>query len=161
MTKTKKYILVIVIIFVFIGSCVFCWTYGFRQGLRAGGFTSELAIFSLMELELSGQMVNANCEGIKIALQNHLAYLENYKDVENSFITEEMYHMDKMLLNVRLARIEEHLGNISKKKEHVEIAQEACSHIHWDDCSEEKMVWFSKETEKSNPINCLTPGNYR
>lgn len=159
MTKTRKYILIALVLIVFIGSCFFCWIYGFKQGLQAGGLSSSMAEFTLKEMEYKGQVANANCEGVKVVLNDRLDLLEKYKHVENGFITETGYHMDRMLIHVRIARVEERLGNTREKKKHMAIAEKECNQIHWDDCSVEKMVWFSKETEKSNPINCLSPSN--
>ena len=108
-----------------------------------------------MEREYEAQIANATCEGVKIALNNHLASIEKYKNIENSFTTETTYHMDKMLVHARIVRVEEHLGNINTKNEHINSAQQECKMLLWDDCSEQKILWFSKESEKNHPISCL------
>jgi hypothetical protein len=81
--------------------------------------------------------------------------LEKYRNVKGTLITNTSYYGDKMLCHIRLARIENRLGNHTEEAKHVEMAKEACAQRKWTDCSEEKIIWFAKRIEEKNPIACL------
>lgn len=105
-------------------------------------------------------MANADCEGAKKALLEHLALLEKYKGVKDSLISGTVYCVDKMLDHTRLSRIEKQLGNEAAAKHHMKIAIEACTQCGWKGCSEEKLISFSKRLEEKNPIACLSGGKW-
>ena len=136
-------------------ACFISWSYGFRDGMRAGGLTSSMAEFMLANQHMADQLANANCEGVKQALIDHLKHLDKYKDVKGSFISGTVYFGDKMLTHVRLARIEEHMGHHAEAQKHLVIAKEACAQRNWTDCSEERLVSFAKRLEEKYPIACL------
>jgi hypothetical protein len=156
MKKWKKIFLVVVGIALVVIACFISWSYGFRQGIRAGALTSSIAEFELLNQHMIDQMAHANCEGAKQAINDHLTLLEKYKDVKGSFISETVYYGDKMLSHLKLARIEEHMGNHAEAESHMTIAKEACVQRKWEDCSEEKIVLFAKRWEEKNPIGCLS-----
>jgi hypothetical protein len=138
-------------------ACFMSWSYGFREGIRAGGLTSNIAEFELLNQHMTDQLANANCEGAKQALNDYLKHLEKYRDVEGSLVSDPtVYYGDKMLTHVRLARIEEHMGNHAQAQKHIAMAKEACAQRKWGDCSYEKMVSFAKRWEEKNPIACLS-----
>jgi len=155
MKTWKKVLILFSAIAVVAIACFISWSYGFRDGIRAGGLTSSMAELMLANQHISDQMANANCEGVKQALNDFLKLLEKYKDVKGSFISNTVYYGDKMLTHVRLARIEEYMGNSAEAQKHMAIAKEACAHRKWKDCSEEKLVSFAKRLEEKNPIVCL------
>lgn len=155
MKKWKTVLLCLAGIVLVAIACFISWSYGFRQGIRAGVFTSSMSELMLLNNHMEDQMANANCEGVKLAINDYMNILEKYKDVKDSFISETAYYADKMLGHVRLARIEEHMGNYAEAQKHMAIAKEACSHHGWKDCSEEKLVLFSKRLEEKHPIACL------
>ena len=151
----KKILLVLARIAVVAIACFMSWSYGFREGIRAGGLTSSMAEFTLLNQHMTDQLANANCEGVKQALTDHLKHLDKYKDVKGSFISGTVYFGDKMLTHVRLARIEEHMGLHAEAQKHMDIAKEACAQRNWTDCSEERLVSFAKRLEEKYPIACL------
>jgi hypothetical protein len=156
MTKWKKILLILAVFVLVVIACYLSWAYGFREGIRAGGLTSSIAELSLANQHMADQYTNANCEGVKQAINDYLIVLEKYKGKDDILLTETVYFGDLMLGHMRLARIEEHQGNQEAKKKHLAIAQEACARRKWPDCSEEKLRWFSERMEKNNPITCLS-----
>jgi hypothetical protein len=157
MKNWKKILLAVVGIALVAIACFISWSYGFRQGIRAGGLTSDIAEFTLLNQHMHDQLANANCEGAKQALNDYLKHLEKYKGAEGSLISDPtVYYGDKMLTHMRLARIEEHMGNHAEAQKHMTVAKEACAQRKWEDCSEEKIVSFGKRWEEKNPIGCLS-----
>jgi hypothetical protein len=157
MKAWKKISLVLVLIAFVAIACFMSWSHGFREGIRAGGLTSNIAEFELLNQHMTDQLANANCEGAKQALNDYLKHLEKYRDVEGSLISDPtVYYGDKMLTHVRLARVEEHMGNRAQAQNHMAMAKEACAQRKWEDCSEERMVSFAKRWEQKNPIGCLS-----
>lgn len=156
MNKWKKILIVFAGLALVAIACFFSWSYGFRQGMHAGGFTSSMAELMLANNHMADQMANANCDGVKQSINDYLKLIEINRGKDDVFMTETTYYGDLTLMNLRLARIEEHQGNQEEKRRHLAIAQEACAHRKWKDCSEEKLIWFSKQMEKNNPITCLS-----
>jgi hypothetical protein len=140
-------------------ACFFSWAYGFREGIKAGGLTSSMAEMMLVNQNMTDQFTNANCEGVEQAINDYLKVLERHKGKDDILVPDTVYYGDLMLGHMRLARIEEHRGNQEETKRHLPIAQEACAHRKWPDCSEEKLRWFSERLEKNNPITCLSKEN--
>jgi hypothetical protein len=155
MKKWKKVLLLVAGIVLVAIACFVSWSYGFRQGIRAGGLTSSMAEFTLLNQHMTDQMAHANCDGAKQAIIDYLTHLEKYKDVKGSFISDTVYYGDKMLSHVRLSRIEAHIGNHAEAQKHMAIAKEACAQRKWNNCSEEMLVSFAKRLEEKNPIACL------
>ncbi len=137
-------------------ACYACFVHGFKQGIRAGGLTSSMGEVFLFDQHMGDQMANADCEGVKMLLLDHLALIEKYKDAEGSLISRTVYYGDKMLDHTRLSRIEKKLGNETAAKDHMRIAMETCNQRRWKDCSEEKLIQFAKKLEEKNPIVCLS-----
>ena len=156
MTKWKKILLFFVGIALVTIACFMSWSYGFRQGIHAGGLTSSMAELMLANQHMGDQFTNANCEGVKQAINDYLKLIEKNRGKDDVFMTETTYYGDLMLGNIRLARIEGHQGNTDAEKRYLSIAQEACAHRKWPDCSEEKLIWFSRRLEEKNPIACLS-----
>lgn len=136
-------------------ACFVSWSYGFRQGIRAGGLTSSMAELMLINQHVTDQMANASCEGVKQSINDYLKVIEKYKDVKDGPITETTYYGDKMLRHIHLALIEEYIGNNAQAQKHMAIAKEACVLRDWKDCSEERLVSFAKRFDEKNPIACL------
>ena len=155
MKKWKKALLLLAGIALFAIACFISWSYGFRQGIRAGGLTSSVAEIMLANQHMADQMAHADCEGVKQAINDYLRLLEKYKEVKGSLISDTVYYGDKMLGHVRLARIEAHMGNDAEAQKHMAMAKEACAQRKWKDCSEEKVLLFGKRLEEKNPIACL------
>ena len=157
MKRWRKILFVLAAIAVAAIGCFMSWSYGFREGMRAGGLTSNLLESALLYQHIADQFANANCEGVRQALYDHLKHLEKYRDVKGSNISmPTVYYGDKMLTHIRLARIEAHMGNPMQAQKHMAIAKEACAHQKWEDCSDEKMISFAKRVEEKNPIACLS-----
>lgn len=156
MTKTKKILVTLSAILAVAIVCVFSWSYGFRQGIRAGGLTSNMAEFMLVEQHMVDQMAKANCEGVKQAINDLLILLEKYRDVKGSFISETIYYGDKMYAHLRLSMIEAHMGNEEAASKHMERAREACTNRKWENCSDENLISFAERLEEMSPIACLT-----
>jgi hypothetical protein len=133
------------------------WFFAFQRGIRAGHLTAELAEFTLMHQHIDDQMANANCLSLKETLNEYLALLEKYKDFERGVIlSRTAYYGDKMLTHGRLARIERKLGNETEARNQMELAVEACKQRGWRDCSEEKIVSFTRKIQEKVPIGCLS-----
>lgn len=159
MTKIKKIAFGIVSLLLVGTACIFSWYYGFRQGLRAGGLTASMAE-EMHNLELyAEQLRNANCEGAKRAIIDHLSMIEKYKNIEGSLSSGKTYFMDKMLDHTRLSVIENHLGNKQLSEEHMDIALESCKGLQWKECTEEKLLYFERRIDEKNPIACLSDDN--
>lgn len=154
MKTWEKVLILLSVIAVVVIACFISWSYGFRQGIRTGGLTSSMAELMLLNNHME-QMTNANCEGVKQAINDYLKVIEKYKDVKDSIVSRTTYYGDQMLGHVRLARIEEHMGNHAEAQKHMATAKEACAQRQWKDCSEEKLLWFAKRFEEKNPIACL------
>ena len=129
---------------------------GVKEGMKAGGFTSSMAELMFFSNNLSTQLKNANCEGLKKTYYDYLSMLEKYKNVEDSFMSGTAYHADQTLIHTRLARIERKLNNETVAQKHIKIAQTACEQLDWKDCSENKLIEITKKLEKNNPILCLS-----
>lgn len=155
MTKQGIIYIGLVVLLVAVSSTISCLL-GFRSGLRAGGMVSSLAETMLVEQHMKDQMSNANCEGVKQALNDYLKILEKYKNRDGSFLSGTTYYGDKMLIHTRLARIAKKEKNLVEAQKHMAIATEACRERGWKDCSEENLVRFSKRLERQNPIACLS-----
>jgi hypothetical protein len=156
MKRWKKILLLLAAILLVAIACIISWSYGFRQGIRAGGVTSSMAELMLGNQHMADQMANANCESVKQAINDYLKLIEKYKNIKDGLITETTYYGDLMLGHIRLARIDGQLGNSAEKTKHMALAKEACAHRKWPDCSEEKLIWFAKRMEEKNPIACLS-----
>ena len=156
MKMWKKVLIICSAIILVAIACIISWSYGFSQGIRAGGLTSSMAELTLINQHMTDQMGNASCEGTKQSINDYLQIIEKYKNVKDGFITETTYYGDKMLGHIRLARIEEYLGNSAEAQKHMAIAKEACTHRKWKECSEEKLVSFTKRLEEKYPIGCIS-----
>lgn len=155
MSKSKKVLIIISSIVVLGITCAISYMFGFRDGMRSGGLMSSMAEVMLIEQHMSDQMANANCEGVKQAINDHLELLEKHRDVKGSVISETIYYGDKMLAHTRLARIANHMGANEEAQKQMAIAKEACDQRKWEDCSEKMLIEFSKRLEKKQPIACL------
>jgi len=155
MKTWKKVLLIATGIALVAIACLISWTYGGREGLRAGGLASSMVEFMSLNPHMGDQLANANCEGVKQALNDYLNLLDKYKDMPGSFMSGTVYYGDKMLTHVRLERIEKHMGHHAEAQKHMALAKEACDHRKWDNCSEEKLFSFAKRLEEKNPIACL------
>ena len=49
-------------------ACVSAYFYGFREGIRVGGMTGSMAAFMSSDLAMTGQLSNADCDGLKQAI---------------------------------------------------------------------------------------------
>jgi len=156
MKMWKKVLIICSAILLVAIACIISWSYGFRQGIRAGGLTSSMAELTLINQHMANQIENANCEGVRQSINEYLQIIEKYKHVKEGLITETTYHGDRMLGYMRLARIEEYLGNKAEVRKHITAAKEACIQYKWKDCSEEKLVSFMKKLEEKHPIGCLS-----
>ena len=155
MSKSKKALIIISALAVLGTACAISYFWGFRYGIRSGGLMSSMAEMMLADQHMSDQMSNANCEGVRQAINDHLKFLEKYRNVKGSFISETIYYGDKMFAHIRLYRIEKHMGNNEEALKHMERAREACAHRKWEDCSKEKLIGFAKRLDEKNPIACL------
>jgi hypothetical protein len=154
----KKVVLVIAALIVVAIACFLSWSYGFRNGMIAGGVTREMAELVVFHEHMEDQMTNADCAGAKQSIGDYLKLIEKYKDIPYGLITTETsYYGDTMLCHIRLARIERQLGNPTEATKQMELAKEACAHRKWKDCSEENMISFAKRREQKQPrpIACL------
>ncbi len=131
------------------------WFLGLKEGFQTGGMTKSMAEFMLFNESLKSQMENADCDGLKKSLNEYLRLLEKYKKIEGSFLSDTVYYGDLIVTHARLARIERKTGNERAAQDHIKIALEACSKSGWEECSEEKILLFSKKLEEKNPILCL------
>jgi len=155
MNNRKKTIVIISVLALAVIICIVSWALGFRNGLRAGGFSSGIAeVMSAGQL-MSDQMANGSCDGVKESTIDYLTVIEKYKDVKKGVITESTYYADKMLGHVRLARIEEKQENFKERSRQLQLAKEACVQRHGVDCSEEKLILYEKRFEEKHPIACL------
>lgn len=152
MTKGKK-ILFVVTTAVFVIAVIISFFIGLKQGIRVGGLSSSLSELIRLQQQITEQMANASCDGVKQAVNDYLNLIERYKGVEEVFITS--YYSDKMIAHLTLARIDNYLGNHKEATKHMELAQEACVHRYWEDCSTERLIEYSKQHGNNHPLACL------
>lgn len=155
MTRKKKIFISITIIVFGVVACIASYLYGFRQGIFAGGVTASMTEYTINMDHITDQMTNADCAGAKQAIYDYLDLVTKYKDKEGSFISSTTYYGDKMLGHTRLARIERYLKNYTEADNQMKKAIEACKQHNWKDCSEDKLIQFSKRLEEKHPIACL------
>jgi hypothetical protein len=155
MRPWKKVIIVLSALAVLGIACVISWTYGFRDGMRAGGIGSSTAELMAADRHMADQLANANCDGTRQAIVDYLETIEKNKGVKNGIITETSYQGDKMLGHMRLALIEKKHGNRTEEALHMAIAREACIARKWGDCSDEKLMMYVSRFEEKNPMVCL------
>ena len=157
MKKLKKLLIIIAAAVLLIIACAVGYFWGFHQGIRAGHLTAEVAEFTVVHEHLADQMANADCLALKEALKEYLALMEKYKDLERGLVlSRNTYYADKMLTHARLARIEHKLGNETEAGNEMKLAMEACKQQGWQDCSDGKIVSFTRKIEEKNPIDCLS-----
>ena len=157
MKKPKKVIIIISVVVMLCIACAIGYFWGFREGIRAGHLTAELAEFTLVHQHIADQIAEADCLALKETLNEYLALLEKYKDFERGLVlSRTAYYGDKMLTHARLARIERKLDNEREAGIQMKLAVEACKQRGWQDCSEEKIVSFARKIEEKNPIGCLS-----
>lgn len=155
MNKWKNIFIIIAGLALVASACFISWSYGFRQGIKAGGLTSSIAELMLVNSHVEDQFSNANCEGVRQAINDYIKLIEKYKNKDDVLLTETVVYGDLMRGNLRLARIDRHEGKESERAQHLAIARAACAQRKWTDCSEEKLLWFSKRTDQNHPIACL------
>ncbi len=151
MTKAKKIILILSVIAMMAIVGIISWSYGFRQGINAGQFTSSMAEMMLANKHMEDQFENASCDGVRQSINEYLQAIEDNKNADGGT----SYYSELMIGHLRLARIEEHLGNIVEKERRIALAKQACLNRKWKDCSEETITIFSKKIEDKYPIACL------
>jgi len=157
MEKPKKVIVIILVVVLLGIACAVGYFWGFQEGIRAGHLTAELAEFTLAHQHIADQMSEADCLALKETLKEYLVLLAKYKDFDRGLVLSRIaYYGDKMLTHARLARIEKKLGNEKEAGSQMKLAVEACKHRGWRDCSEEKIVSFTRKIEEKNPIGCLS-----
>ncbi len=156
MTKKKKIAFGIAALLLVVIACIFSYFYGFRQGIRAGGLTASMAEIMHNSELYAEQLRNANCDGAKKAIHDHLSMIEKYKDIKGSLISGSAYLKDKMLDYARLSIIEKNLGNKQNSEKHMDIAIEVCKDLKWKECTEEKLIYFERLIDEKNPIACLS-----
>ncbi len=168
MTKRKKILLTITIIVLSVVACGLSYFFGYKNGTlrgfkdgilasRLGAMVPDMAQFSLTYQHMVAEMANADCEGVKKALNEYLDLLEKFKDVKDSFIVSpKSYLADKAFTHARLARVERHLGDNKEAENHMKLAIELCTQLKWKDCSEQNLISITKKTEQQNPISCLS-----
>lgn len=160
MKKWKKILIAVAAVIVVILAYIIGNLNGYRQGVSAGEFTTSMAYFLTATDNMTSQLANANCDGVKESINDYLNQMEKLKNSKNNLIiTETSYNHDKMRAHMMLARIEEHLGNNTESAKHISIAQEVCAKRKWKDCSEDKLLEFEYRLEKDNPIACLSNDN--
>ena len=152
MTKWKIIVLLLVVSII---SAAAGLTIGFREGLKAGGISANLYEMVTSSEHMKAQFANADCEGLKNSLEDFLLMVERYRTVDNPLFTETTYYGDLMITHLRLSRIEKKLGNSNEAQSHMLKAQNACLKRGFKDCSETKLIDFSKRLEEKNPIACL------
>jgi hypothetical protein len=155
MRKRKIILLALSAVILIAISLTIGFLYGFRQGIRAGGLTRSGLEFMKAEEYMLAQFSNADCEGVKVALKDYLALLEKYKNAEGFLISGKGYYIDVMLVHTRLARIAKGLHNEPEAQNHFKLALEACAQTNWKECSEDKLIQFTRRSEEKNPIACL------
>ena len=101
------------------------------------------------------QLLNADCDGVKQALNDRLEILESYRDVEEGFLSATVFFAEKMLIHTRLARIHKALKYQGEARYHMKLAKEACVQRGWEDCTEDYLIQHSKRLEGNHPITCL------
>ena len=156
MSKRKKILIGLALVTLVAGLCVLSFFYAFRKGIQAGGMSSSMGEFFVFQQHMDAQMANANCEGVKQAINDYLDIVAKYKDKDGSFINSTTYYGDKVLGHTRLARIERHLKNDAAADDQMKMAIEACRLHGWQDCSDAKLIFYSKKLEEKNPIACLS-----
>jgi len=153
--KTVLFILLgiaLVALSFFMGSLI-----GFQKGFSAAGMTSSTAELWLFHDHLTRQMANADCEGLKNTLNDFLAILDKYKDVEGALVSSKtVYYGDNMFTHGRLALIERKLGNEAAAQEHIKAALEFCAKQDWKECSADKIFSTIKRIDQKNPMACLS-----
>ena len=132
------------------------WGIGFRNGMKAGGMTSSMAEMMLIQNHLTDQLANADCYGLKAAINDYMMIIEKHKDGNSPFITETTYWGDVMITHTRLSRIEKKIGNEASSQQHLQTALKACIKRGWKECSEDKLIEFTTRLEEKNPIACLS-----
>jgi hypothetical protein len=131
------------------------WYVGFRKGLMAGGLSSSMSEFMLFNIHIKDQMENATCEDLKKSLHEYLTMLDKHKNTEYSVLTNTSYYGDLMLSHVRLAQIENKMGNDAEMKNHINFALEACKKRGWKECNEDKLREFISGFDEKISIKCL------
>ena len=155
MNNKKKLLLGLFGLALLVIACYFSWVYGFRQGLQVGGLTSSASELMRANDHMADQFANAKCEGVRQSINDYLKLVEKYSNKDNILFTETDALGDLMRGNLRLARIDKHEGNETERLKHLTIAKNACAQRKWADCSEEKLILFSKRTDQNHPIACL------
>jgi len=155
MKRKHNIIGILIVTGLFIAGCAASFFVGYRNGERAGGQAGGAAEAQRLERHLNDQFGNAGCEGVKTALLDGLQYLERYRNVGDGGISETVYYGDKMLLNIRLARVEAFLGNEPGMRERLDSARAACMKRNQKDCSDKNLLIISDRLQASMPIACL------
>ena len=155
MKKSSKFSLIITISALFIFTIIASYKIGVKQGIQYGRTSSSIGGLIRLEQQITEQMENANCDGLKKALINYLVLIENYKEDEDLTIRKYLYHQHKMIANLVIAKIEEREGEGQKALRHLELAKEACVDRNWDDCTTERLDQYAKDYIKEHQIACL------
>jgi hypothetical protein len=155
MKKVTKISIILLIILILAIACAVCWYIGFKQGVRSGGLLIHVAEIMSAEQHISDQFENANCEGVKQAIQDYLYIIEKYKDVDDSILSDTVYYADKMISHLRLFKIEEYMGNKEESVEQMKLACDACMNRNWKDCSEDNLISYINRLDEKRSIACL------
>jgi hypothetical protein len=156
MSKWIIILSVLIMIALFITIYFIGWTIGFKEGMQAGDMTRSYVDLTLFNDRFTEQLQNATCEGLKKSLNDYLMVLDKYRDGTSPLITETTYWGDVMITHTRLSRIDKKMGNESSSRQHLQTALNACAQRGWKECSEDKLIEFTKRLEKKFPMACLS-----
>ena len=155
MKRSSKLSLIIIISALFIIVVVASYKIGVKQGIKYGRTYSSIGGLIRLEEQITEQMENANCVGLKKSLNDYLVLIKNYKEDEDLTIRKFLYHQHKMIAHLIIAKIEKSEGKNQKSMKHIEMAKEACVDRNWDDCTTERLDQYAKDYIKDHQIACL------
>ncbi len=121
-----------------------------RSMLEANAMMNSMVVLSRHQAHVETQRALGNDNDYKNALLTFSNALDQARSFEDSFFDDKLYYTDKTLTYIRLARLQNKIGNQQEFQKYKNLALSFCSKLHWKDCRYESLVDFSKRLEQNS-----------
>lgn len=155
MSKSKKIVLLICSHLLVASLCIGGFDYWFEYKARpvlaeSNNMMHDMELINHYSMYASMQQVKGTLESYKEALELYSEALDYSKELQSPMFSENAYQTDKMLITVRLSKIERDQGNIQEADKLLEIAKEHCNATQIKDCTLEKIMFIERITGENN-----------
>ena len=127
-----------------------CIWYLQQSMIEANSMMNSMMVLSRHQAYVKTQRTLGNDDDYRNALLTFSNALDQARSYKDSFFDDKLYYTDKTLTYIRLARLQNKIGNQQESQKYENLALSFCSKLHWKDCTYERLVNFSKRLEQNS-----------